>query len=166
MISTLIECGSINFIEFPLIAIAFLVYLGIVAYVDYKTFKIPNKINLAFALIRIGLMCVYGFSMNSFLGAIVGFLAIFLPAFIMNVRMGGDIKCFTVLGLYLGVEGILWYSILLCFIIMIGTILKGIMSKGAIEEKLHAIRKKFPMGPWLLLTALIINILRLASTIL
>lgn len=166
MITNLIKGGSVDFLEFPLVAIAFLIYLGIVAYVDYKTLKIPNKLNLTFACIRLLLMIIYGFSTDSVLGAVVGFIAIFLPAFIMNVPMGGDIKCFTVMGLYLGVEGIFFYSIFLCFIIITCTVIKGILKKGTIEDKISVIREKFPMGPWLFLTAILINMLRLLVVLL
>jgi Flp pilus assembly protein protease CpaA len=82
-------------------------FLGIATYTDMKYLKIPNKLNLTFAVIGLALIPMFDFSwgelFSKFGGSLFGFVALLIPAMIRNHKMGGDIKAMAVLGLYLGI---------------------------------------------------------------
>lgn len=78
-------------------------FLGIATYTDLKNLKIPNKLNGAFLIIRILIIPIVGFGWTNIGGAILAFIALMIPAMVKMQKMGGDIKCLTVVGLYLGV---------------------------------------------------------------
>lgn len=81
-------------------------FLGIATYTDIKSLKIPNKLNLIFGIIAIGIMPFMDNSTSEIIskitGSLFGFIVLFIPAMIKMHKMGGDIKAMVVLGLYLG----------------------------------------------------------------
>lgn len=139
-----------------------LFYLLEVARVDTLTMTIPNKLNAAFYLI--GLVSVVFFGLLSgdlthvlwqaIKGSAVGFLIVFVPAFILNQPMGGDIKCFATLGLFLQAKGVFVLLFIACALIIVTKGFSIVFSKGDLFYKkasYDAIKKeKFAMGPWIL----------------
>lgn len=155
--------GIWSFLDKPILVIAALVFLIIVAFIDSQTMKIPNKVNLIAFLTAIGLTSVYGITLKSLplnlsmslIGTVVGFLIIFIPAFIMNVPMGGDIKCYAVMGSFLGPYGVMGFACISCITVLVGKVLRVAFMKGNIFYKQLQLKEKFPMGPWLLFSYLI-----------
>lgn len=86
----------------PLVAVLFTTFLVIATITDIRTLKIPNKLNLTFFLVRIALIPIIGFSIYDVAGALLAFFALLIPAMVKMHKMGGDIKCATVIGLYAG----------------------------------------------------------------
>lgn len=78
------------------------IFLMLATITDIKSFKIPNKLNLAFLISRFALIPLIGFSLYDIVGAIMAFVVLIIPAMIKMHKMGGDIKCMTVVGLFLG----------------------------------------------------------------
>lgn len=85
-----------------MVSVALLVFLAIATYTDLQSMKIPDKLNIAFFVIRLILIPFVGFSIGNIVGALVGFFVLLIPAMIRMHKMGGDIKCMAVAGLYLG----------------------------------------------------------------
>lgn len=118
-----------------LVLVGFLLWAGIF---DIKTFTITNRFNRAFLVTGLALMGLH--FMESWLGypswlpslsigwsnvwgAVVGFLVLFVPAFLKNHPMGGDIKIMTIIGLWLGLPAtlvVLMASVFLNALIAIG----------------------------------------------
>lgn len=113
------------------------VYLLLAAIFDYKNLRIPNKLQITFLIVR-GLMMFFGYEINkeNIIGAIVGFLIVFIPAFIMNSPMGGDIKLVSILGLYLGIEKLL-ILIGITLVIGIPIMIYSRINKDKNEEKMY-----------------------------
>lgn len=87
------------------ILIGLTILLGIIAYIDFKTYKIPNKLNLALVGLRLILIPFIGMiSIQNILASIVGFFFFLIPAMIIMHQMGGDIKCVAALGLFFNVK--------------------------------------------------------------
>jgi Flp pilus assembly protein protease CpaA len=82
-------------------------FLGIATYTDIKSLKIPNKLNLIFGIVAIGIIPLFDFStyevISKITGSLFGFLVLLIPAMIKMHPMGGDIKAIAVVGLYIGV---------------------------------------------------------------
>lgn len=93
----------INLYDNPLFLIVLTLFLGIATYTDIKTMKIPNKLNGIFFVVRLLLIPVIGFAVSDVLGALFTFIVLIIPAIIKMHKMGGDIKCLTVVGLYVGI---------------------------------------------------------------
>lgn len=115
-----------------------LIYLILASISDIKEKKIYDRLNLAFLILRLFAAYVYPISTRSLIGMIFGFLIILIPAMIMLVPMGGDIKFAAVLGLWIGDSGI--YGSL-----AIGVILFVIYSLIAKKKK----KDMIPMGPFI-----------------
>lgn len=98
----------------PFFLITLTVFLGIATYTDLKNMKIPDKLNGAFFLVRFLLIPVIGFGFADVMGAIFSFIAMMIPAMIKMHKMGGDIKCLTVVGLYVGIYLAPFFLILTC----------------------------------------------------
>lgn len=88
------------------------VYFLTIGFIDYKTKKIPNNINFTMLISRILLIPFLGLSWEHLLGGLIGFLIILLPAMLANQPMGGDIKMAGILGLYVGPNLIVLFTIL------------------------------------------------------
>ncbi|WP_254843993.1 prepilin peptidase [Virgibacillus dokdonensis] len=94
------------FIAYLLIALLITVSIA-----DIDRLVIPNRLLLFFAsiLFIIRLFIPTSPWWDSYLGAILGFLLLFLiQLFSKGAMGGGDIKLFAVLGLFIGVQGVLW----------------------------------------------------------
>lgn len=162
------------FLNKPILSIAALAFLITVAIIDKKTMKIPNKVNLIAIMTSVGLTTVYGLALGTlpydlmmcFTGACVGFLVIFIPAFIVNTPMGGDIKCYAVMGSFLGPYGIMGFACISCVIVLLGKCIRVALMKGNIFYKQMKIREKFAMGPWMLASYIILCGLSAAHTLL
>ena len=83
------------------------VFIAAASYTDIREKKIPDKLNLAMFLARGLIVFIYPLSGDCILGMLFGLLIILIPAVIMLVPMGGDIKFSAVLGIWLGIYGIL-----------------------------------------------------------
>lgn len=99
----------------PLVAIIFTAFLVIATYTDMRHMKIPDKLNGAFFISRLVVIPWIGFSIWDVVGAIVCFIALLIPAMVKMQKMGGDIKCVAVLGLYAGMSLAPTFLILSCF---------------------------------------------------
>lgn len=99
---TLIKEALAHLYGHPLVAVLFTVFLVIATITDVSTLKIPNKLNLAFFLVRIALIPIMGFTIYDVAGALLAFFALLIPAMVKMHKMGGDIKCATVIGFYAG----------------------------------------------------------------
>lgn len=87
------------------------------SYTDIKVNKVYQKMCLGYAILRVAVFPLYPISMNTVLGGVVGFLLLFLPAFLLNTsHMAGDIKFSAVLGLWMG-------GVPMLFGLLIGTII-------------------------------------------
>ena len=87
------------------VALLFISLLVIITVSDIAYMLIPNKVLLPFALILFGVRLFVPLEpwWDSMLGAVVGFLILFLIAIVSRGGMGGgDIKLFFVIGLVLG----------------------------------------------------------------
>lgn len=129
----------------PLVIITLLLFLSIATYTDIKDMKIPNKLNGAFAVIRLLLIPLIGFGIADILGAIFAFITLMIPAMIKMHKMGGDIKCLTVVGLYVGIYLIPFFLVFTCIYFMIYVGISAILKKKV---------KNVPFAPFFLLTHL------------
>lgn len=105
----------------PITVALFTLFLIIATYTDLKATKIPDKLNAAFAIIRLLLIPIIGFTIYDFLGALIGFIGLFIPGMVLMKKMGGDIKCATVIGLYAGVYLTPIFLILSCVYLALTT---------------------------------------------
>lgn len=129
--------------------VSVLILLLIASYFDSKEFRIPNKLNLGFFILRFALIPLIGFSWGNIYGLIVGMLIILIPAMIKNKPMGGDIKMLGVLGLYLGVKNVL--------ILLIGTVILAFLYFLLIYIKKES-KENIPLAPFVLCSFILMNI--------
>lgn len=100
----------------PLKSIRYVVLMGMlvpIAYKDYKEKRIPNRWLVYMTAIRGGIFMIEAILYPSaaienlkymLAGGLVGFLVLFLAYILSRHEIGlGDVKLFTVIGLYLGV---------------------------------------------------------------
>ena len=135
-----------------IIIIPVMVYLAIATITDIKSMKIPNKLNVGFLIIRLLLIPVIGFSLSSVAGAVIGFLALFIPAMVLMHKMGGDIKCIAVTGLFLGGWTMPIFIGTTCLLGLIYTIVKFIKTKS---------KKNIPFAPFFLLAHIVLIVVNL-----
>lgn len=113
MIQHLLEwTGVNNFISHPYILLIFLIFLITTSIHDIKTKTILNLHNLIFFLVGLliwilDLFCGFELGFSNiwyfhFVGAIVGFVILFIPGMITNSAIGGDIKFATTMGFWVG----------------------------------------------------------------
>lgn len=95
------------------VALLFL-FLGIATFTDIKKMKIPDKLNGVFFLTRFALLPLIGFGWGNIGGAVIAFVSLMIPAMVKAHKMGGDIKCLTVMGLYLGLPLTIPFILLSC----------------------------------------------------
>jgi Flp pilus assembly protein protease CpaA len=116
--------------------------LIIASYFDYKTLKIPNKLNLFFLVFRIALIPLIGLKLENLFGLAMGTLLVLIPAMIKMKPMGGDIKIAGVIGFYIGPQNIL--------ALMIASILLSAIYYGFIFLRKKEL-KDSPLAPFILL---------------
>lgn len=117
----------------PIILLISITFLTIASYFDFKTRKIPDRLNLLFLIMRIGLIPLIGFNFNNLLGLVFGGLVILIPAMIMNKPMGGDIKCMAVLGFIIGIHSAFVLLITIAFTSLIYILIVNYTLKSRIE---------------------------------
>lgn len=98
----------------PLFLVILTVYLSIATYTDMKTMIIPDKLNGFFFVVRLAIIPFIGFGLADVAGALFAFVVLMIPAMIKMHKMGGDIKCLTVVGLYVGIYLAPLFLILTC----------------------------------------------------
>lgn len=108
-------------------------FLGMASFFDVKSRKIPDKLTLAFFLLRLIVIPLVPISLNNVYGLLAGLFIILIPAMIVNKPMGGDIKTMAVLGFYLGFYGI---AVTVFIIVALALIYYGIckLRKMKLEE--------------------------------
>lgn len=131
---------------------------------DMKTLKIKNKFNLIFLLLGIALMILnfvgtkislpeivptLSFGWTNIWGMIGGFLFIFVPAFIKNHPMGGDIKISAVIGFWIGFTPVV-------FVLFFATIFNMIYWIGALYVyKDYGRKTLMPFAPFIALGVMV-----------
>ena len=88
-----------------MLRIVVMVQLCTIAYIDYKTMKIPNKMNLLLGICGL-IACIQNPDIEM-MERILGFFAVSVPMYLIclvipNAFGGGDIKLAAVMGFYLG----------------------------------------------------------------
>lgn len=130
--------------EFSLIFnnhLVFIIILGFLlfsSYTDIKYLKIYNKSNLAFLILRFVLIFIptysLSFNINTIVGGILGVGFLLIPAMKFMYNMGGDIKLLGVLGLYLGGYNITILLALSCFLMLVFSLIRKIITKKALKN--------------------------------
>lgn len=135
------------------IVIPLFIYLSIASFIDVKKMIIPNKLNLI-AFIYFAIYYTYLASTNQnfsiwshIISAIVAFLILFIPAYIKLQPMGGDIKCFTVIGFIVGMPIVFIFLLITIIIFLIYGLIKLLIFKEM---------RNFPLAPFFLLAQLIL----------
>ena len=131
--------------------LSLLLLLVIASYFDEKEFRIPDKLNLTFLIVRLILSCFIGIGLGNLYGLIAGLLIILIPAMIMMKPMGGDIKMFAVLGLYLGVQNVL--------VLLVGTVFASVIPAILKKRDKGEGRKDIPLAPYVLVSFIIMNLI-------
>lgn len=147
---------ALSFVQFGLqkeliIALFFVSMLMIIFITDISYMVIPNKVLLFFLPIFIILRIMEPLDSwwNSIIGAVTGFVLIFIIILVSRGGMGaGDMKLFGVLGIVLGFEKILLTFFFAC---LIGAVI------GMILILLKIVKRKqpVPFGPFIVIAALI-----------
>jgi len=120
-----------------------LLFLVGASYTDIKTLKIKNVwtglfFGLALLLPLIHPSISYPFILS---GSVAGFVIIFIPAFLANKPMGGDIKLMAVVGAFIG-------PLLALVVVIIATLLSiGFLMIQAIMKK--DLQSSYPFAPFI-----------------
>lgn len=139
------------------IFLGFLLYAGIK---DYQTKTIKNQFNLIFFITAIILMALatlthwtsidlptLSFGWANIIGMMLGFLFLFIPAFVKNQPMGGDIKISAVVGFWLGYEA-------MTLVLLLATVLNLLYWLGAFHIwKEYGSKTLMPFAPFIALGA-------------
>lgn len=126
-----------------------LVALVVAVVKDMKTGKIANSFNLGFGII--GVICGLASGgakgiLASLMGAIIP-VALLMILFSKGVLGAGDIKLFSALGTFAGIEiiWILMYSFLLCglygLVLVLGRFVSWIKKEGSKENIIYALTR-------------------------
>lgn len=163
--SELLRGGTAPLLSEP---IALLLLIGFTLWAsifDIKTLTITNRFNNVFFLTGIALMVIgwagkylpipdiipsIEFGWSNAGGFIIGFLILFIPAFIKNHPMGGDIKMTAVLGLWIGFTPMMG-------VLIVGVLLNGIYWYGAFSLwKEYGSKTLMPFSPFFMLGVLVV----------
>ena len=123
-------------------------YILAASYTDAKQKKIYDKLNISLLILRLVSASIYPITSRHLIGAIFGLLIILIPAMIMNIPMGGDIKFAAVLGLWISDSGI-YVSL------AIGAILFIIYGLAAKKKR----KEMVPLGPFISIGCLCIMVI-------
>lgn len=147
---------ALSFLQFGLqveliVALIFVSMLMIIFISDISYMVIPNKILLFFLPIFIILRIIAPLDpwWNSIIGALTGFVLIFIIILVSRGGMGaGDMKLFGLLGIILGFEKVLLTFFFAC---LIGAV------TGMILMLLKIVKRKqpVPFGPFIVIAALL-----------
>lgn len=123
----------INLFSNPVLVTTLMMFLAFATYTDIKSLKIYDKFNIVFLIVRIIFIFIpiYGIGLtpSHLLGAIAGCLFLFIPAFILLHKMGGDIKFLSILGLYLGVYLTVFLLLISCITMLLFSVIRIIYRK-------------------------------------
>ncbi len=134
-----------------LVALLFISMLVIITVSDISYMLIPNKILLPFGIAIALLRIVSPLNpwWDSFLGAAVGFLVLFLIAIVSKGGMGGgDIKLFFVIGLVLGTK-------LTLFTLFLAALIGSIVGIIHLRRTRQGRKTPVPFGPSIAVAAVI-----------
>ena len=134
-----------------LVALLFISMLVIITVSDIAYMLIPNKILLPFGIAIALLRIVSPLDpwWDSFLGAAVGFLVLFLIAIVSKGGMGGgDIKLFFVIGLVLGTK-------LTLFTLFLAALIGSIVGIIHLRRTRQGRKTPMPFGPSIAVAAVI-----------
>lgn len=141
--------------------VGFTIWAGIY---DIKTLKIKNKFNTVFFLTGLSFMLMYliglkvdlpeiiptlSFGWTNVWGLVGGFLFVFVPAFIKNHPMGGDIKMSAIMGFWMGFTPVV-------FVLFIATIFNLLYWAGAFYVwKDYGSKTLMPFAPFFALGVMV-----------
>lgn len=139
--------------------VGFVIWAGIF---DVRTLKISNRFNKVFLLIGMLFMGLgfislipeivpsLSFSWTNLGGMLAGFLILFIPAFVKNHPMGGDIKMTAILGFWIGFEPMM-------LVLIVGVALNALYWLGAFSIwKEYGRNTLMPFAPFFALGVLIV----------
>lgn len=116
------------------------------SYTDIMNFKIYDKFNLFLMAARLVFVFIpiYGkpITLDTYLGSIIGIIALLIPAIVFLQKMGGDIKFIGVIGAYLGSGLTIFMLILGCIYMLIFSFFRKIITKQKVKHL------KTPMAPF------------------
>lgn len=116
------------------------------SYTDIMEYKIYDKFNLFLMTARLIFVFIpiYGkpITIDSYLGSIIGILALLIPAVVFLQKMGGDIKFIGVIGMYLGSGLTIFMLVIGCFYMLIFSLIRKIITKEKVKHL------KTPMAPF------------------
>ena len=163
--STLIREMTAPLLSEPLTLLILIGFTLWASYFDVKTLTITNRFNNVFFLTGIALMVSHEvgkylhvpaiipsieFGWSNIGGLVIGFLILFIPAFIKNHPMGGDIKMTAVLGFWIGITPMMG-------VLIVGVILNGIYWYGTFSIwKKYGSKTLMPFSPFFMLGVLVV----------
>ena len=121
-------------------------FLSLIIMTDFEQYVIFDKMLLPFALASLPFIIALNFSLfaSAFFGGGIFFILMLISK---NGLGGGDVKLIFVLGLWLGVEGLI-------FVILSGTILAGIFALIFLLTKIKNRHDVFAYGPYFCIAAI------------
>lgn len=146
--SAIIFCAELPTIQATRILTATF-FLSLIIMTDFEQYVIFDKMLFPFALASLPFIIALNFSLvNHFSAAIFGGGIFFILMLLSkNGLGGGDVKLIFVLGLWLGVEGLI-------FVILSGTILAGIFALIFLLTKIKNRHDVFAYGPYFCIAAI------------
>lgn len=153
IISEIIQASSKGILSIYENKITFVLFIGFLLWAsinDLKTMKIKDYQNYSFLIVGVmlfGLSNAHlwdsGFTLGQYhlVGAVVGFLLLFIPGMILNYAYGGDIKFAAAMGFWVGPTAILNILIIAVLIQLI------ILITRCIIQKYLDMKNNFPFAP-------------------
>jgi leader peptidase (prepilin peptidase)/N-methyltransferase len=117
--------------------------LGVIAWRDYKTGKIPDLLSLA--LLVCGIVALVVYDQPDLRARLIGLVAISGPLLLITLAKpraigGGDVKLMAAAGFLLG-----WKAVLVAF--GLGVVLAGVYAVYLLASKKKKRNEHFPFGP-------------------
>lgn len=135
-------------VEHPLIMMWLSVFFVWATYTDIKELKIPNKLNALLALGNIVIFVVWPLtqgnwsdSLYAVLSALIGFVALLIPAVATGFKMAGDIK-------FVGAFGFALHPASMLAFLGVSVVLNGITNGILIATKRKTFEAVIPFAPF------------------
>lgn len=135
-------------VERPLVLMWLSVFFAGATYTDVKALKIPNKLNALLAVGNIALFVVYPLiqgnwndSLYAVLSALIGFIALLIPAVATGFKMAGDIK-------FIGALGFAFHPASMLAFLGIAVVLNIVTNGFLIVTKLKTFEAVIPFAPF------------------
>ena len=112
------------------------VMLLVASWTDLKDMKIKNTHLLMFFIIRLTLIPLVPMGADHLIGLLLGFSVFFIPAMVLNVQMGGDIKIYALIGLFLGWKILIPHFIMTLIISLIIFLIKKLKKEKLLKNNL------------------------------